>query len=258
METQQHYQWETYRTLINDQEAVVMFNAALMMTLDQLDLPYAMSFSMPFENSADDTSSLDNEAKCEAHLQKLAQILIPLIGMSHTSMAGFIVIGNAVTAYFYTRDVEIFKSIFETLNYQDLLVQHDPNCDIYYDFLLPSALEMKFNATALTLDSLSQDGINLSEPNVVTHKFKFDVIEKMQDFIDYCMREFGMLEIRYTQEPVQDNDDTYFIVELQHELVLSDDSIFDFVNAFDSAANHYDGEYLGWECQVPKRQNHLH
>ncbi|MBV7387532.1 TIGR01619 family protein [Pasteurellaceae bacterium TAE3-ERU1] len=254
----QHYQWETYRTLINDQESVVMFNAALVMILDQLNLPYAMSFSMPFEDSADDTSPLDREAKCEAHLQKLAQILVPLIGMSHTSLVGFIVMGNTVTAYFYTRDVALFKSIFSTLDYQDLIVQHDPECDIYYDFLLPSALEMKFNATALTLDSLSQDGINLAEAHLITHKFRFDEADKMQAFVDHGMREFGAIEIRYTQEPVQDGESAFFIVELQHELVLSDDSIFDFVKAFDTAANQFEGDYLGWECQVPKRHSHLH
>ncbi|MBE2896166.1 TIGR01619 family protein [Pasteurellaceae bacterium HPA106] len=252
------YQWDSYRTLINEQEAFVMVNIGVVQHLDEMRLQYALSFSLPFDATMDGQNVFESQWQCEAHLDNLSQTLLPLIALSNTILVGFIIIGHKTTVYFYSDDPEQFKTCLDSQHCQDFSVQHDPHCDIYFDFLLPSPLEMKINATAQTLESLSQEGANLDLPHPITHKFQFDNADKMQEFIDYCMKEFGALDIHYTQEPVQENDETYYLVILQHDLVLRDDAIFEFVKTFDNSANQFEGEYNGWECQIQKQEKPLH
>ncbi|MBE2893693.1 TIGR01619 family protein [Spirabiliibacterium falconis] len=252
------YQWDSYRTLINEQEAFVMVNIGVVQQLDEMHLPYALSFSLPFDANIHGQNLVDSQWQCESYLDQLSQTLLPLVGLTQTVLVGFIIIGNKTTVYFYSNDPDRFQDSLNYQHCQDFTVQRDPNCDIYFDFLLPSPLEMKINATAQTLESLSQEGANLDLPHPITHKFQFESAEKMQDFIDYCMKEFGFIDIRYTQDPVQEEDEAYYLVMLQHDLVLSDDTIFEFVKTFDKSADQFEGEYNGWECQIQKQEKPLH
>lgn len=239
--------WQTYRTALKDKEAIISVNLAIVALLDKNEHPYVVHFSIPFSPMTE-----KSVASSQQYLDQLSQTLLPLMAIGDSLFAGYIVSDENITLYFYTKEAESFTSLIDELGFsgiENVTQQSDPNCDLYYDFLLPSPLEMKLNATAETLALLQQEGEDLSKPRLITHKFQFYNIEKMEEFIDYFAQQLTF-DIKYTENPVRYEDDMFYMVTLEQESTLDDDTIFNLVEEFEQQATDYIGEYNGWECQM--------
>jgi uncharacterized protein (TIGR01619 family) len=240
--------WQTYRTLFKDKEAIITVNLDIAEQLDSHQYPYVVHFLIPFPLATDSSAEA-----VQQHLDEFSQTLLPLMAISDSLFAGYIVSQETVTLYFYTQEVAAFKTILTQLDFiseENITSQSDPNCDLYYDFLLPSPLEMKINATSETLTMLLQEGEDLAQPHQVTHKFQFENAELMDEFIDYFGQQHSF-EIKYTEKPIQyDDGEEVYLVTLEHEISLDDDTIFNLVEDFELQAANYDGEYNGWECRI--------
>ncbi|KAE9528473.1 TIGR01619 family protein [Testudinibacter aquarius] len=238
--------WQTYRTSIKGTEAIITVNLNITEKLDTHLYPYVTHFSIPFAFNS--TEAIYEQAQ----LDQLSQTLLPLMSIGESLFVGYILLQNKVTLYFYTKHSESFHSQLQQMkldHIDEIVSQSDPNCDLYYDFLLPSSLEMKLNATVETLALLHQEGEDLSLLHAITHKFQFENRELMEEFIDFYAQQ-SLFNIQYTDKPVEYDDEAFYLVTLQHESALDDDSIFNLVEEFELQAEEYAGEYNGWECQI--------
>ncbi|MDG6894052.1 ribonuclease E inhibitor RraB [Volucribacter amazonae] len=71
----------------------------------------------------------------------------------------------------YAKEVIDILNGFDSIT--DIKQQQDPQASIYFDFLLPSPLELKLNATEEILTILQTNGDDLSERRPVEHIFHF-------------------------------------------------------------------------------------
>ncbi|SMB85500.1 TIGR01619 family protein [Pasteurella testudinis DSM 23072] len=240
--------WQTYRTSLKDQEAIITVNLEIAEKLDANLHPYVVHFSIPFPLPFDTAAA----ATQQAQIDRFSQTLLPLMAIGESLFTGYIISQDQVTLYFYTKDSAHFHAVLQQMNLPyvgNIVSQNDPNCDLYYDFLLPSPLEMKLNATAETLALLQHEGEDLSQPHQITHKFQFENWELMNDFIDYYAQQ-SLFDIKYTERPVQYDGEAFYLVTLQHEAGLDDEAIFNLVEEFEQQAENYHGEYNGWECEM--------
>lgn len=241
--------WQTYRTALKGKEAIITVNLAIAEQLDENAHSYVIHFSIPLSLGSDRSITT-----AQQYLDQFSQTLLPLMALGDSLFAGYIVADEKITLYFYSKDADVFTQSLQRLDFihSDGIVpisQADPNCDLYYDFLLPSPLEMKLNATADTLTLLQQEGEDLSKPRQITHKFQFEREEMMEEFIDYFAQQLSF-DIKYTETPVQYDGESVYLVNLEQEASLDDDTIFNLVEEFEQQAAEYDGEYNGWECQM--------
>ncbi|KGQ69341.1 hypothetical protein OA57_12190 [Chelonobacter oris] len=242
------YNWQAYRTSIKDKEALITVNLEMAETEAAGQYQYVLHFSIPIAL----ISSSGITTNVQQHLDQFSQSLLPLMAISDSLFAGYIISEENVTLYFYTKNVTEFKTTLLEMDFisaDNLYSQADPNWDLYYDFLLPSPLEMKLNATAETLALLLKEGEDLSLPHQITHKFQFENPDLMDEFIDYFAQQLTF-EIHYTENPVQYDGETFYLATFQHEANLDDDTIFNLVEELEIRAADYGGEYNGWECQM--------
>lgn len=239
--------WQTYCTSLKNQEALITVNLEIAEKLDANQHQYVVHFLIPQTHI-----STDFNKNTQQYLEQLSQTLLPLMAISDSLFAGYIIAEKNITLYFYAKEVEHFKAILRQMDFipfENIYSQADPNYDLYYDFLLPSELDMKLNATKETLDILLQEGEDLSKPHKVTHKFQFENKEFMEEFIDFFAQQISY-SIRYTDKPVQYDNDFFYLVTLEHNIALDDSTIFNLVEQFESQAANYHAEYNGWECQM--------
>lgn len=241
--------WQTYRSTLNDQVAVFSANLSLFEQFPNVKLTHVVQFSLPYD--CDDNTGLPNEEEYHTLIQQTFKALTQLSALPDTLYAGNIMSGGKSKLYFYTHDTEAFLAVLNQIDkVGDVEIQQDADWDLYFDFLLPSPLEMKINATEEILEMLTQNNRSLSDTYAVEHRFHFDDQDNLQAFIEKMrLSDVPFNQIKYTDELVQVNDEEMmYMAKLSQEIKLDSQDIFKFVEYFEQLANQLSGEYIGWEC----------
>ncbi|MDU8923903.1 TIGR01619 family protein [Pasteurellaceae bacterium LIM206] len=253
MEIEQN--WQNYRSTINNRVAIFSANLGI---FDQFPMDerecYVVQFAIPFK--ANEIGMPVAEVYQDL-FKSILRALSQLSALSNSLYAGHTICDGKAKLYFYTSDPSEFANVLIDLDYcHDLDVQGDPNWDTYFDFLLPSPLESKLNATEEILGLLNQNGKNLADVFAIEHTFYFDNKENMLEFIEnIALEKIFFNAIKYTDERVTvDEDEAFYMLKLEQELSLNSMDIFNLVEKFDQLANQYSGEYVGWECDGMARE----
>ncbi|MGF7452382.1 TIGR01619 family protein [Pasteurella bettyae] len=244
--------WQTYRTLVNDKVAIFSVNLAIFQQYasEAGSLKKVVQFTIPY--TADD-EGLPQAEEHQILFRNIMQALSTLNALSETLYAGHIVSESKAKLYFYTNNTEAFCSVVKDLGYANQIdIQDDPNWDIYFDFLLPSPLESKINATEEILDLLVQHGRNLEDTFLVEHTFYFEHKDNLFEFLESAsLDNISFNTLQYTDEPIQVNEEEWlYMVKMEQELALNTKEIYMLVEKFEQLANTYFGEYAGWECEA--------
>lgn len=241
--------WQTYRSTLNDNVAVFSANLNLFEQFPNAKLTHVVQFSLPYET--DDASGLPNADEYQNLLTHTFKALTQLSALPDTIYAGNIMSAGKSKLYFYTHDTNALLDVLSQLEQvDDVEIQQDTDWDLYFDFLLPSPLEMKINATEEILEMLVQNNRTLSDTYIVEHRFHFEDKEHLQNFIEKMrLIDVPFNIIKYTDEPVAVNDEEImFMAKLEQEITLDTQDIFKFVEQFERLAIQCSGEYIGWEC----------
>ncbi|AAU37656.1 MULTISPECIES: TIGR01619 family protein [Basfia] len=242
--------WQTYRTLVNDHIAIFSANLAIFeqFSSEAAKLSKVVQFSIGY---CADENGLPQAEEHQLLFRNILRALTNLSALSDTLYAGHIVSNGKAKLYFYTNDTDAFIQVLNGLGYtDDLDIQDDPNWDIYFDFLLPSPLESKMNATEEILDLLVRNGRDLADIFLVEHTFYFEDKENLLEFIESAeLDDVSFNALKYTDEPVPVNDEEMlYMAKIEQELTLNNNEIFTLVEKFEHLAHQYFGEYVGWEC----------
>ena len=138
-------------------------------------------------------------------------------------------------------------------------MQDDPQWDTYFDFLLPSPLEMKLNTTEEIIDMLVQHRRNLADNYTIEHTFQFPEENMMFQFMEEVnLGDTSFNTMSYSNTPVtitneDDSKESFYIVKIEQELTLDTEDIFNYVEQFENLAEKFSGEYNGWESDTINR-----
>ncbi|PJG83351.1 TIGR01619 family protein [Caviibacterium pharyngocola] len=248
MDLDQH--WQHYRSVINEKPAIFAVNWALCEKYDEgVTQDKIAQFSLPYRGE-------ENGFPSEKTYQRITKDLVKITGLLATLpdllYAGYMVSDNQVKLHFYCQDSSALLEVLQQFpQVEQIDVQEDPHWETYFDFLLPSPLEVKINATDELLEMLQQNGRNLADIYALEHNFHFSDEESMYGFLDYIhSTDIPVSDLKHSEEafPI-DEDEEMFIVKLEQEITLDTPDIFTFVEHFEQAANQFEGEYIGWETQ---------
>ncbi|MCK3659014.1 hypothetical protein A4G18_09900 [Pasteurellaceae bacterium Pebbles2] len=249
--------WKSYRTWLNEQVAVISVNMALMDIFPadkQAKLAYVVrgyesdESGLPFVDCADEV------------FRHILHSVAQLGALPDVLYAGHILSGGKVQQLFYFSDETAFAETLSQLEYDDLIVQQDAHWDTYFEFLLPSSLESKMTLTEEILDTLVENGVDLSSPKLVEHSFHFNEKEEVERFIEKCsLSDVQFNHIKYTENPVQTDDSSdVYLVKIEQEMSLDTQDIFNQVERFEQLADAFSAQYLGWEYgSFGQRGNYL-
>ena len=241
--------WQTYRSTLNDKIAVFSANLSLFEQFPNAKITQVVQFSLPYET--DDSTGLPNADEYQRLITHTFKALTQLSALPDTLYAGNIMSDCKSMLYFYTHDSDAVLAVLKEIDdVMDIEIQRDPEWDLYFDFLLPSPLEMKINATEEILEMLSHNNRPLSDTYAVEHRFHFEDKDNLQAFIEKMrLSDIPFNQIKYTDEPIQVNDeDMMYMAKVEQEITLDTQDIFQFVEQFEHLANQLSGEYVGWQC----------
>ncbi|WP_386693024.1 MULTISPECIES: TIGR01619 family protein [unclassified Lonepinella] len=237
--------WQNYRTWFNDQVAVVTVNVSLM----EMSEFRQMNIAQIIRYYQGDKNGLPTEVSHHEIFRQILHTITQLCALPDVVYAGHILSNSKSQQFFYFNDEISLLETLGQLSYDELVIQQDLNWDTYFEFLLPSPLEHKMTLTEEILDTLSENGVNLSEPQLVEHNFHFDEKEDIERFIEKCnLSKIHFDRIKYTENRVKvDKDNRAYLVKVEQELALDTQEIFTQVEQFESLADAVSARYLGWE-----------
>ncbi|HBO37854.1 MAG TPA: TIGR01619 family protein [Pasteurellaceae bacterium] len=240
--------WQNYRTLINDHLAIISVNMEMFSGFPSPQHDKIAHFSLPYEAGED---GLPKPEEQESMFRNIIKSLSQVCALPDILYAGHIISDGKVSIYFYIEHEQPFiETVLQLVPLEEIKIQVDPDWDTYFDFLLPSQLEIKFSLTEDILDTMVENGLDLSQVYTVEHGFHFDHKEDMEDFIEKCsLQNISFSTIRYTDSPVQveNMEHPVYLLKLEQELQLDNQDIFNAVEQFDELSRQYAMEYIGWE-----------
>lgn len=242
--------WQHYRSHIADKWAFFSVNAELLQKFPSEKLHYVVQFSL----SATVEESKDFEPnRYPEIISDILKISVQLYALPNVLYAGHIFSDAKVQLYFYCQDPDLFiEHLKQFTQVENVLRQYDPNWEIYFDFLLPSPLEMKLNATDDILLMLEQQGRDLNQSYLLEHIFNFESEADMYRFVDHInLQNLDISSLRYSEIPLPVGDlGEFYVVKLMQETQLSGGALFTLVENFEELALQFSGEYIGWECDA--------
>ncbi|MDH2927117.1 TIGR01619 family protein [Lonepinella koalarum] len=245
--------WQNYRTWFNDQVAIVSVNMSLIATLTEFRQSNIAQIIRRYER---DENGLPAEASYHAMFSQLLHTITQLCALPDVVYAGHILSNGKSQQFFYFNDEINLLETLGQLSYDELVIQQDPNWDTYFEFLLPSPLEHKMTVTEEILDTLTENGVNLSEPQRIEHNFQFDDKDDIERFIEKCnLSKIQFDRIKYTEHKVKlDNQNKVYLLKVEQELALNSQEIFTQVEQFELLADEVSARYLGWEYDHSAQQ----
>lgn len=243
--------WQYYRSVLRDKPALFAVNLGLTTPdfTEQLKYPYILQFSLYYQG---DQFGLPEAEYYQEALKEISKLSGLLMALPEQLFVGYTLSDNQIRCYFYcekpTALIEILQEYEPMPTFE---VQEDPNWDTYFDFLLPSPLEMKINATEDILAMLTQNGRNLSQIYLVEHGFYLTTEEDMQAFLEYLsLSDMPLSNLKHSRDAMMlDEQESVYLVKVEQEISLDNHEIFYYVEQFEQLAQQFSGEYIGWECQ---------
>lgn len=237
--------WQHYRSHIADKWAFFSVNAELLQKFPSEKLHYVVQFSLSAK--VEESNDFDPNRYPEI-LSDILKISVQLYALPNVLYAGHIFSDAKAQLYFYCQDPDSFiEHLTQFQQIENVLQQYDPNWEMYFDFLLPSPLEMKLNATDDILLMLEQQGRDLSQSYLLEHIFNFESEYDMYRFIEHIhLQKNDITSLRYSDFPIPVEDlGDFYVVKLVQESQLSDKSLFSLVEDFEELALQFSGEYIG-------------
>lgn len=250
--------WQNYRSVINDKLAIFSINLEVLKKFPSEVSHKIIQFQFPYD--VIDENQLPALETYQDLMGKVFKVWSQLCALPNTLYAGHVFSAGNAQLYFYCDNVEVVLDVLQQFDHiENINIQDDPNWDIYFDFLLPSPLEMKINATEEVLDLLVQNGRNLSEPYLIEHGFHFEDENNMFQFMEYFnLQQIDFISMQYSNTPILlDDEAPFYVVKLEQELRLDSIDIFKYVEEFEHIASQFNGEYIGWECDSLHNQEQL-
>ncbi len=243
--------WQNYRSMVNDKPAIFAVNLALFEQYGAGEEKYTkiLQFSLPYQ--AED-NGLPLPQAYQSLLNEIIKVSALLCTLPEVLYAGYIISAQQAKLHFYCNQTAPLLAVLQQFPaITEINEQDDPRWDIYFDFLLPSPLEIKINATEEVLDMLVHNGRNLEDIYLIEHSFHFPQEEDMYRFLDYVTsNDITFTTLKHTNMPITlDEEENVYLVKLEQELALNDGEIFAFVEQFENIAIQFAGEYIGWESQ---------
>lgn len=241
--------WQHYRTQVNGNNALISVDLRYVEE-QKVDAVHIVQFSVPFPAGEDGLPTEETFRKLVKRLLKIGALTEAL---ERVYYVGYWLCQGQMQVYFYTTEQGKlpFLEILHQLDLEKIKVQLDPNWDIYFDFLTPSALEIKMTATEEMLSVLRQNGEMLDRTYLVDHRFYFYEERDMQQFLHYVSeQEQSFLSLQHSAIPVPvENNENAYLVKVEQEVNLEENVIFDTVAFFEQASVDFQGRYLGWKVQ---------
>lgn len=242
-------QWQHYRTNVNGNEALFSVNLSYV-DEQRMDASTVVQFELPFEAESD---GLPSESNFKRFIRDLIKVTSLINSLEDVSYVGYWLCKGVAQVYFYCtyEDKSELVAILEHANCQKIKAQLDPTWDIYFDFLIPSPLEIKMTATEEMLSILRQHGEELDKAYKIDHRFYFYQEQDMQEFLEYVAeqdKDFLSLQHSNMPVPVRENENAY-LVKVEQEVNLEENIIFDTVEFFEQTSQEFQGRYLGWRPQ---------
>lgn len=242
--------WQTYRSTVNDALAIFSINLEMLKKFPSDNMHKVVQCALPYKA---DENGLPDAQHYQVLMSQIVKILVQVGALSNTLYAGHVFSLGHVQLYFYCQVPEPVLDVLKQIDQiEQTAVQDDPNWDIYFDFLLPSPLEMKINATEEVLDRLVQSGRDLADTFLIEHDFHFDDEDSMYRFMEHVnLQNVDFVAMKYSHSPVQwEDQDPFYVVKIEQELALNTLAIFQYVEEFEHLASQFAGEYAGWECDA--------
>lgn len=251
--------WQNYRSMIQDHLAVFSVNMDLM---DMLDLPDSeeiliLQFSLPYHPQSNGLPSFDEYQK---FLAQMLKILTQFNATHNTFYAGHVLSNGSAQMYFYGNNKQSLLEVLQNFEVENIQIQADPEWAIYFDFLLPTPLEIKVNATEEMLETLSHNGYDLSDTYIIEHTLLFKTEEEMMRFMDKVNLNLGIsFDIQYSAKPlkIEETEEAQYMVKLTHEIALDNADIYMTMDKLEAEIlNHrYQAQYEGWGCKGIQLEN---
>ncbi len=242
-------QWQHYRTNVNGDEALFSVNLSYI-DEQKIDASTVVQMILPFEAEKD---GLPSEKNFQLFIKSLVKITSLINSLNSIYYVGYWLSKGKAKVYFYctSEEKQALIELLEHAGVENLKAQFDPAWDIYFDFLLPSSLEIKMTATEEMLSTLRQYGKELNKAYTIDHRFYFYQEQDMLQFLEYVAeqdKDFLSLQHSNMPVPVRDNEKAY-LVKVEQEVNLDENLIFDTVEFFEQTSQDFQGRYLGWHPQ---------
>ncbi|WP_101774899.1 TIGR01619 family protein [Pasteurella oralis] len=240
--------WQNYRSMVNDKLAIFSINLEILKKFPSETSHKVIQFQFSYQA---DENQLPAPEAYQDLMEQVFKVWTQLCALPNTLYAGHVLSAGKAQLYFYCEYVEPFLDVLQQFdNIEKINIQDDPNWDIYFDFLLPSPLEMKINATEEVLDLLVQNGRDLADTYLIEHGFHFEDENNMFRFMEHVnLQNMDFISMQYSNTPVIIDDEIpFYVVKLEQELSLDSADIFKYVEEFENIASQFNGEYVGWEC----------
>lgn len=239
--------WRNYRTEIKGFPAIVSANLDLLSCHFTQHQPILARSSFLYIAEEDGLPSLD---KGNSLFSDILNILTQATALDNVVYAGHVLSQSRADIYFYVADENSFIETLEPfVNKEMIEMQKDPQWDVYFDFLMPSLLEDKFSLTEELIDSLSEIGIDLSEPHHIEHRFHFTDFRQMMGFIEQFNHSgIDFMTIKHTEQTIkfEENAEAFYLLKLDQYLRLDNQDIYQVIEKLLELISDIQAEYIGW------------
>lgn len=172
---------------------------------------------------------------------------------------------DVMEAYFYCKEdtataISMLLIEQDPQNLYKVKNQFDPTWSIFFDFLIPSELEVKINSTEMQINQLREQDM-LDKVSMVEHHFYFFDKKSMMQFLHLLSLEekscnFILLQHSSSTITISNNEEAY-LVKASQKVDLNNEQIYATVRYLHNLADEHQGQYLGWDHQ-PVDKSHYH
>lgn len=206
-----------------------------------------IGFNAVLESGLPDASDLDA-------VNALEDPLLARMEATGAAMVGRVITDGRRYFFFYTPDPAASEaaatSVLRAVKDRETEVEvaHDPEWEVYSEYLLPSGPEFRRSQDAQVVRALEHAGDALEVPRPVDH-FIYFAEQPPRDAFARQAREAGFEVEMLEADNVADDDEPYGL-RLRRTDPVDLDSISAITIELDEAADHAGGRYDGWETIV--------
>ena len=237
--------WDFYPLLVDSEPASIYLDLGLAQTAPLRDQPYMSYVRMFMRQPRPDGLSSSEEFEA---LSNLEDALIEGVAQDGaTTYVGRNTSSGNRDFYLYTADPEALAKRVEAVmashpDYQfEVGARPDPDWEVYFDFLYPSADDLQRISNRRVIDSLAAHGDSLSEPRIIDHIAYLPDARAAASLRDHLSEQGFIID-----EPKIDGGS----VVLSFRRSDRPDTIDEVVVPIARRVQELGGDYDGWGCEV--------
>lgn len=240
--------WRNYGAWLNDKKAAMSVNLALAQEFEQKHQQCSNIAHVICHYEAEE-NGLPILSTAHDLLKNLLRMIVQVHALPNCLYAGHILSNGKAQLFFYFDDEVAFKEVLQDLEYDDLVIQSDPNWDTYFEFLTPAPLEDRLCRTEEHIYALEERGVDTSVPQLIEHRFHFYEKEDIERFVERCaLSGVKFNSLKYTEHLVKINEEeSVYLVKVEQEIILDSIDILHQVEDFHQLSEELPINYLGWE-----------